>query len=241
MNENKEIILDIQSVSIVYDKLINALEDVSIEVYEGEILAVLGANGAGKTSLLKSLCGLLKPQTGSVKLHGLELIGMPANKIIKKEIAYVPEGRMIIPHFSVKENLLVGGYTNHKNIPKKAERVLSLFPILKSRYKQSAGTLSGGEQQMLAIGRALMSDPKILLLDEPSLGLAPIMVDKVMQIVQQINREQGTTVILVEQNAFAALKMADRAYVLENGKITMSGDADVLMKNEELKKKYLAG
>ena len=235
-------LLSIKNLDVVYNKVITALSDVSLDIEEGEIVSVLGANGAGKSSLLKTISGLVKASSGSITYDGKELTKMAPNQILKEGIAQVPEGRMIVPHFSVKENLVVGAHVaNRKTINSNIDMVFSLFPILKERYGQSAGTLSGGEQQMLAIGRALMSNPKILLLDEPSLGLAPVIVDKVMELVTTINKEKGITIMLIEQNAFIALETSNRAYVLENGRITMSGLSSELISNPELKSKYLAG
>lgn len=235
-------VLMVNDLNVMYGKMIHALKDVSIEVGHGEIVAVLGANGAGKSTLLKTISGLQKPKSGSVKINGKELVGIPGHKVLSYGVAHVPEGRMIIPHFTVKDNLLIGAYiADKKGIAGNMEKVVNIFPRLKERLNQAAGTLSGGEQQMLAIGRALMSEPKILLLDEPSLGLAPIIVDKVMEMVQLINKTQGVTVMLVEQNAYIALEIAEHAYVLENGCITMSGPSKELLQNEKLKKQYLAG
>lgn len=237
-----ESVLMVNDLNVMYGKMIHALKDVSIEVGKGEIVAVLGANGAGKSTLLKTISGLQKPKSGSVKINGKELVGIPAHKVLSYGVAHVPEGRMIIPHFTVKDNLMIGAYiADKKGIAGNMEKVVNIFPRLKERLNQAAGTLSGGEQQMLAIGRALMSEPKILLLDEPSLGLAPIIVDKVMEMVQLINKTQGVTVMLVEQNAYIALEIAEHAYVLENGCITMSGPSKELLQNEKLKKQYLAG
>lgn len=237
-----EEILVINDLNVMYGRMIHAIKDVSMTVRQGEIVAVLGANGAGKSTLLKTISGLLRPKTGSIKVSGRELVGVPAHKVLGYGVAHIPEGRMIVPHFTVKENLLVGAYVvDKKGISRGIERVTTLFPILKERLDQTAGTLSGGEQQMLAIGRALMSEPKILLLDEPSLGLAPILIDKVTEMVQFINRTQGVTLVLVEQNSHIALDIADRAYVLKSGRITMSGAAAELKKDEALYKHYLAG
>lgn len=239
MSEN---ILVINDLNVMYGKMIHAIKDLSMDVGKGEIVAVLGANGAGKSTLLKTISGLLKPKSGSIKINNQELVGIPAHKVLGYGVAHVPEGRMIVPHFSVKENLLVGAYiADKKSVSGNIEKVMEIFPKLKERLHQTAGTLSGGEQQMLAIGRALMSEPKILLLDEPSLGLAPILVDKVMDMVKLINKTQGVTVMLVEQNVYIALDVADRAYVLENGYITMGGSSAELKKDETLKKQYLAG
>jgi branched-chain amino acid transport system ATP-binding protein len=235
--------LSIEGLGVTYGKTIRALKDVALQVHRGEIVAVLGANGAGKTTLLKTICGLLKPTSGSIKYQNREISGVPANKNVRLGIAYVPEGRWVVPHFSVKENIQSGGYIikDREKFKERVEYVLTIFPVLKERYNQPAGTLSGGEQQVLAIARAVMAEPKLLLLDEPSLGLAPILVDKVMELVKMINETSEISVILVEQNAFIALETAKRAYILENGEISMEGSADVLIQNPELKEKYLAG
>lgn len=235
-------LLTVKNLTVLYNKVICALDCVSLDVEEGEIVAVLGSNGAGKSSLLRAISSLIKPQSGSIKFNGTELTHLPAYKILHSGLAHVPEGRMIVPHFTVRENLICGAHiVAAKTIESNLESIYQLFPILKERYQQSAGTLSGGEQQMLAIGRALMSNPKVLLLDEPSLGLAPIIVEKVMEMILQINREQNVTIMIVEQNAYIALEMTDRAYVLENGRIAMNGNSKDLLQNEELKNKYLAG
>lgn len=235
-------ILSVENLKVVYNKILCALDDVSLDLYDGEIVAVLGANGAGKSSLLKAISGLVKPQGGRIMTGDTDLCRIAPHKILSHGIAHVPEGRMIVPHFTVRENLMTGAHiADKKSIGQNVENMFQLFPILKERQAQMAGTLSGGEQQMLAIGRALMANPRILLLDEPSLGLAPIIVDKVMEMVCRINQEQHITIMLVEQNAFIALETADRAYVLENGVIAMHGPSAQLMGDEELKKKYLAG
>jgi len=240
--DNTPTLLQIQDLDVVYNKVIIALSAVSIDVKQGEIVAVLGANGAGKTSLLKTISGLVRPSGGKIFLEGREITREKPNNILRGGIAHVPEGRMIVPHFSVRENLMIGAHTaDKKTIQKNLDQIFALFPILRDRYSQTGGTLSGGEQQMLAIGRALMSNPQILLLDEPSLGLAPVVTDAVMELIRTINREQGITIMLVEQNAFIALETSDRAYVLENGRVAMSGKSAELMNNDELKTKYLAG
>ena len=242
MDAAGEALLLVQGLSVVYGKVINALLDVSLRVDRGEIIAILGANGAGKTTLLKAISGLVRAARGSVRFKDREVLGLPAHRIVRLGIAHVPEGRMVVPHFTVKENLLSGGYIirTRGDLKQAIGGVLEDFPILKTRYDQVAATLSGGEQQMLAIARALISHPSLLVLDEPSLGLGPLFVDRVMQMVRKINKENGAAVILVEQNAFVALETAHRAYVLENGRITMEGDAQSLLENVELKEKYLA-
>ena len=239
---DKPAFLTVNDLTVYYGKTIRALSSVSLTVNQGEIVAVLGANGAGKSSLLRTISGLVKPQSGSVMLGDTDLTKIISYKILGHGVAHVPEGRMVIPNFTVRENLMAGSHiVSAKVAAENMAWIVDLFPILKERINQSAGTLSGGEQQMLAIGRALMSNPQVLLLDEPSLGLAPIIVDKVMELVRSINKTRGVTIMLVEQNAYMALESSDRAYVLENGVITMSGESVELMRNEELKKRYLAG
>lgn len=223
-----------------YYGYIHALKDVSINVAEGSIVSLLGANGAGKTSILKAISGLLKIESGSVTFENQTITNLPAEKIVSKGLVQAPEGRQIFPDLTVYENLLVGAYTNKekRKISEILERVYNYFPILREREKQIAGTLSGGEQQMLAIGRALMAKPKLLLLDEPSLGLAPLIVKNIFAIIQGINLE-GTTILLVEQNAFQALAISNYAYVLETGKIAVSGTPEELIKNPKVKQAYL--
>jgi branched-chain amino acid transport system ATP-binding protein len=222
----------------VYYGHICALNDVSIEVSQGQIVSIIGANGAGKTSLLKCISGLVKPVSGSITFMNEKLLLHP-EKIVSKGIAHVPEGRRVFSGLTVEENLLLGGYLlNSNKIKENLENIYNLFPVLKERRNQFAGTLSGGEQQMLAIGRGLMSNPKLILLDEPSLGLAPIIVNTVFDLIKQI-RDNGITVLLVEQNANRALSIADKAYVLENGKIVMEGTGTELLQSNEVKKAYL--
>ncbi|SHM90336.1 amino acid/amide ABC transporter ATP-binding protein 2, HAAT family (TC 3.A.1.4.-) [Caldanaerovirga acetigignens] len=219
---------------------IQALKGVSINVSEGEIVTVIGANGAGKTTLLKTLCGLVSATSGKVYFYDKDITNLPTSDIVAAGIVMVPEGRRIFPRMTVLENLQLGGYLNRNKSETKAnmERVFELFPILKDRLHQIAGTLSGGEQQMLAIGRALMSRPKLLLLDEPSMGLAPKIVLSIFDIIRQINRE-GTTILLVEQNAQMALSTAHKAYVLETGRVVMEDTAEKLLHNEQVRKAYL--
>jgi branched-chain amino acid transport system ATP-binding protein len=219
---------------------INALKGISLEVKEGEIVTLIGANGAGKSTTLKCISGILKQVKGSIEFQGEELIGKPAHMIVEKGVCQVPEGRRIFGNLTVKENLLMGAYTvrDKSKIDEKMEKVFTIFPRLKERINQLGGTLSGGEQQMLAIGRALMSEPKLLLLDEPSLGLAPFLVLEIFRIIQEIN-QTGTTILLVEQNAHMALQIAHRGYVLETGRIVIEGSAQELAANEEVKKAYL--
>jgi len=220
---------------------IQALKNISIEIPAGKIITLLGSNGAGKTSTLKVISGLLKPREGTVEFAGQNLLNLSAEQIVALGVVQSPEGRQIFPELSVNENLLVGAYTRKdKEVPQTLEKVYNYFPKLAERRKQIAGTLSGGEQQMLAIGRALMAKPKLLLLDEPSLGLAPMLVKDIFKIIKDINRE-GTTILLVEQNAFQALSIADYAYILETGRVVLSGTAQELKNDENVRKAYLGG
>lgn len=226
----------------VHYGVIQALKGISFEVKDGEIVTLIGANGAGKTTTLRTISGLNKPTNGEIFLEGENITKMPAPKRVEKGISHVPEGRRIFPAMSVLENLELGAFLrkDKAGINKDIEVVFEKFPILGERRKQTAGTLSGGEQQMLAIGRALMSTPKILLLDEPSMGLAPLLVREIFEIIKEIN-EAGTTVLLVEQNASMALSIADRAYVIETGKISIEGTGAELAKSDEIIKAYLGG
>lgn len=220
---------------------INALKGIDLVVNEGEIVTLVGSNGAGKTTTLMSIMGMLNPEAGSViEFEGQDIIKSGVSSIVEKGICLVPEGREVFPKLSVKDNLRLGAYTrkNKKEIADNYERVYKLFPRLKEREKQIAGTLSGGEQQMLAIGRALMAHPRLLLLDEPSLGLAPNIVQQIFALIKEIN-SQGTTVLLVEQNAYQALRIANRAYIIETGTVKLSGDAKELRNNDEVRKAYL--
>ena len=233
--------LTVNDVNVFYGA-IHAIKGVSLEVNEGEIVTLIGANGAGKSTILRTISGLLKPKTGSIQFEGQEIAGMPAHEIVKTGISQVPEGRRIFAEMSVLENLELGAFTRKDKDGIKAdmELVFERFPRLKERIGQLAGTLSGGEQQMLAMGRALMSRPRLLLLDEPSMGLAPLLIKEIFAIIQDINKT-GTTVLLVEQNANMALSIAHRAYVLETGRITLSGDAKELAASDEVRKAYLGG
>lgn len=233
--------LKIENLNIKYGA-IHAVKGIDLEVNEGEIVTLIGANGAGKTSILKALSGLEKPSEGTISYEGKVLNKMSAQDIMKLGISHVPEGRRIFADMSVLENLELGAYQrkDKEGIKKDLAEVYERFPILKERKNQSAGTLSGGEQQMLAMGRALMSKPKLILLDEPSMGLAPILVREIFHIIQDI-KKQGVTVLLVEQNARMALSVADRAYVLETGKIVMSGSGAELAASEDIQKAYLGG
>lgn len=233
--------LKIENLNVFYGT-IHALHDISFEVNQGEIVTLIGANGAGKTSTLHTVSGLIQPKSGTVTFMDRNITGVPANKIVEMGLGQVPEGRRVFANMSVMENLEMGAYTrkDKNNIKQDYEVVFTRFPRLKERLKQLAGTLSGGEQQMLAMGRALMSRPKLLLLDEPSMGLAPLFVKEIFSIIQDIN-QTGTTILLVEQNANMALSIADRAYVLETGRITLSGNAKDLAASEEVRKAYLGG
>lgn len=238
-NKNGEHMLEIEDLHVSYG-MINAIKGVSFYVDKGEVISLIGANGAGKTTILHTITGLLKPKQGSVKFLGKEITTVPAHDIVKMGMAHVPEGRRVFAGLSVYENLILGAYTrkDKEEINKSLELVYGRFPRLEERKKQLAGTLSGGEQQMLAMGRALMSKPDIILMDEPSMGLSPLFVNEVFDIIQKISAE-GTTVLLVEQNAKKALSISDRAYVLETGKISLTGNSKDLINNENIKKAYL--
>ena len=224
----------------VYYGVIQAIKGISFHVEEGEVIALIGANGAGKTTTLQTITGMLNAQAGSIQFEGTELTKIPAHKIVSMGMAHVPEGRRVFAQLSVLENLKLGAYTrkDKTEIEESLKRVYKSFPRLEERKNQLAGTLSGGEQQMLAMGRALMSKPRIVLMDEPSMGLSPIFVEEIFNIIKEISAE-GTTVLLVEQNAKKALSIADRAYVLETGKIVLEGDAKDLLNDESIKKAYL--
>ena len=225
----------------VYYGAIHAIKDVSFEVNEGEIVTLIGANGAGKSTTLQTVSGLLHSRTGSIEFCGENISHLPSYKIVEKGLAQVPEGRRIFLQMSVQENLEMGAYTQSAAwADEELERVYAQFPRLSERRKQTAGTLSGGEQQMLAIGRALMSRPKLLMLDEPSMGLAPILVEQIFNIIRELHKA-GTTILLVEQNAQMALSVADRAYVLETGRISLSGTGAELAASDEVRKAYLGG
>lgn len=232
-------LLSVQGVSVKYGA-IRAVDSLSFDVMPGEIVTLIGANGAGKTTTLRAISGLVSVSSGVIQYRGETISNTAPHLIVRKKIAHAPEGRGIFLNLSVEENLDLGAYTAPETAyyAKDLEHVFSLFPRLKERRTQNAGTLSGGEQQMLAIGRALMAHPDLVLLDEPSLGLAPQFIEKIFEIIQTINRE-GKTVLLVEQNAFQALKVAHRAIVLETGKITMQGDAQALLKSDQIRKAYL--
>ncbi len=225
----------------VYYGAIHAIKGISFEVNEGEIVTLIGANGAGKSTTLNTVAGLLKPREGSILLEGQSLLGIPAHKLVSRGMALCPEGRRIFQQMTVRENLEMGGYSRPaEEIDASIDDVFQRFPRLKEREKQIAGTLSGGEQQMLAMGRALMSKPKLLMLDEPSMGLAPILVEQIFDIIKELH-QAGTTILLVEQNAQMALSIADRAYVLGTGKITMSGAAADVLADDRVRAAYLGG
>ena len=232
--------LELSGVNTFYGN-IQALKDVSIEVAEGEIVTLIGANGAGKTTTLKSVSGITPPRTGAITFMGEAIHSMAPERIVGMGLCHVPEGRHIFPLLTVMENLEMGAFLrNDKDgIRKDLDYIFHLFPILKERRSQAGGTLSGGEQQMLAISRALMGRPKLLLLDEPSLGLAPLIIRQIFEIIRKINQESGTTIFLIEQNANLALKAAHRGYVMENGAITLTDTAENLLANEEVKRAYL--
>ena len=231
--------LQVENLHVFYDA-IHALQGVSFNVEKGEIVTLIGANGAGKSTILRTVSGILRPREGSVKLNGEELTTIPAEKIVKRGMSHVPEGRRIFAPLTVKENIMMGAYTRSDpaEIQDSLERVYTSFPRLKERANQYGGTLSGGEQQMLAMARALMSKPSLLLLDEPSMGLSPLLVEEIFKIIVDINKE-GTSILLVEQNAQMALSVASRAYVLETGTIVLSGAAKEIAANPEVKKAYL--
>ena len=233
-------ILKVDNINVYYGA-IHAIKGISFEVNEGEIVTLIGANGAGKSTTLQTVSGLLRSRTGSIEFNGENISHVPAHKLVYKGLAQVPEGRRIFLQMSVEENLEMGAFTQkNAGIDADLESVYEQFPRLRERKKQIAGTLSGGEQQMLAMGRALMSHPKLLMLDEPSMGLAPILVEQIFDIIRQLHKN-GTTILLVEQNAQMALSVADRAYVLETGKITLSGTGNELAESDEVRKAYLGG
>ena len=237
--KTNEVLLDVRDVEVYYG-VIRALKGVSLHVNKGEVVTLIGANGAGKTTMLHTITGLVPAKSGSIVYDGHELTTMPAHKILPLGMAHVPEGRRIFQQLSVYDNLKLGAYTvkNKAQIEENLRYVYKHFPRLEERKKQVSGTLSGGEQQMLAMGRALMSNPKIILMDEPSMGLSPLLVTEIFQIIKEVSRD-GTTVLLVEQNAKKALAIADRAYVLETGSISLEGNAVELINDEQVKKAYL--
>ncbi|MEU6861879.1 ABC transporter ATP-binding protein [Streptomyces sp. NPDC046876] len=232
-------LLKVEDLKVAYGK-IEAVKGISFEVNQGEIVCLVGTNGAGKTTTLRTLSGLIKPRSGSVTFDGQPLASVPAHKIVSLGLAHSPEGRHIFPRLTIAENLQLGAFlrTDKEGIEKDIQRAYEMFPILGERRKQAAGTLSGGEQQMLAMGRALMSQPKLLMLDEPSMGLSPLMMQKIMSTISEL-KSTGMTILLVEQNAQAALSLADQAHVMEIGKIVLSGTGQDLLHNEDVRKAYL--
>jgi branched-chain amino acid transport system ATP-binding protein len=231
--------LEVKNIQVAYGKII-AVKDVSIDVKQGEIVTLIGSNGAGKSTTLRTISGLIKPKSGEILFNSKRIDGVPGHEIVGMGICHSPEGRRIFPRMTVKENLELGAFLRNDKAAVNADmdRVLELFPRLKERIKQTAGTMSGGEQQMLAVSRALMGDPKLLLLDEPSMGLAPVLVELIFDTIVKI-RKQGITILLIEQNATAALEVADRAYVLESGAVKMSGSAKELSSDDKVTKAYL--
>jgi len=231
-------VLAVRNVETFYGAIM-ALRGVSIDVEEGEIVTILGANGAGKTTLMKTICGLMDPEKGSVTLLGERIEGMDPDRIVKKGLALVPEGREVFPYLTIEENLRLGAFTRRDAIGGDLDLVYQYFPILKERRKQAAGFLSGGQQQMLAIGRGLMAKPKLMLLDEPSLGLSPLLTQEIFGIIARLNAEQGVTMLVVEQNAHIALATAHKGYVLETGRIVMAGPAETLRNSPDIQEFYL--
>jgi branched-chain amino acid transport system ATP-binding protein len=234
--------LEIKNLEVSYGA-ISALHGISLSVAAGGIVTLIGSNGAGKTTALKTISGLLKPKSGEIIYEGKNIAGLPPHEIVKRGLSHVPEGRMIFANLTVLENLHMGAYLlrENKHVARELDFVFAMFPRLKERVTQVAGTLSGGEQQMLAIGRALMSRPKFLMLDEPSLGLAPLLVKTIFERIVEVNRERGLTILLVEQNANRALEISGAGYVLETGKVVLSGDSAALRQNPQVKSAYLGG
>ena len=235
--------LKVNGIDVYYGK-VQALFDVSIEVGDHEIVSIIGANGAGKTTLMKSIMGINKPRKGTIEYHGRLISGLAAHKVVAHKIVYVPEGREIFPNMTVQENLEMGAYSvkmSKAEIERHLEEQYDIFPRLKERAKQKAGSMSGGEQQMLAIARGLMSDPELLMLDEPSLGLAPVIVDDMFDVIVKVNKVRNIPIAIVEQNAFMAMSISHRTYVLEVGNLVSSGDSRVLMDSDDIKKAYLGG
>ncbi len=234
-----ETILTVDNINVYYGN-IHAIKDVSFSVQKGEIVSLIGANGAGKSTCLKTISGLLRSRTGSISFDGKDIGKTEAHKLVSLGLAQVPEGRRIFLNMTVMDNLRMGAFTQNKIDPQSLELVFEKFPRLKERQNQIGGTLSGGEQQMLAMGRALMSHPKLLMLDEPSMGLAPILIDQIFEIIQELHK-MGTTILLVEQNAEKALKISNRAYVLESGRVTLTGTGAELAASDDIRKAYLGG
>ncbi len=235
-------LLELQNVHSFYGH-IHALKGISLRVEEGEVVTLIGGNGAGKSTTLRTISGLVHAREGKILLNGQDITNLPPHEIVSIGVGHVPEGRGIFPRLTVRENLEMGAYTlsNPAEVERRMEAVFELFPRLKERISQKGGTLSGGEQQMLATGRGLMLRPKILLMDEPSMGLAPVLVELIFGVIRNLNQQDGTTILLVEQNALMALKYANRAYVLETGKIVLSGSSQEIAQNPEVKKAYLGG
>jgi len=232
-------LLSLENLSTFYGNF-EAIKGISMSVAQGELVAVIGANGAGKTTLMRTICGLQKPKIGSIIFGDDNITGLGPVERVKKGIVYCPEGRKLFPEMKVSENLEMGAYTCIDDLARNLDHVLSLFPVLKDRKNQLAGSLSGGEQQMLAIGRSLMGSPQLILFDEPSTGLAPLIAEELMQVIKQLNID-GKTVVLVEQNVHLALEISQRCYIIENGKIVLEGDAHELKENEDVKRAYLGG
>ncbi|MEY8355839.1 ABC transporter ATP-binding protein [Lachnospiraceae bacterium 54-53] len=235
--------LKVNGIDVYYGK-VQALSDISIEVGDREIVSIIGANGAGKTTLMKTIMGINKPRKGTVEYKGKVISGLPPHHVVSRKIVYVPEGREIFPNMTVQENLEMGAYSvklSKAEMERHLEEQYSVFPRLKERAKQKAGSMSGGEQQMLAIARGLMSDPELLMLDEPSLGLAPVVVDDMFDVIVRVNKVRNIPIAIVEQNAFMAMSISDRTYVLEVGNLAASGKSSVLMDSDEIKKAYLGG
>ena len=238
MSENQLPLLKVNNLHVYYGA-IHAIKGITLEVNEGEIVTLIGANGAGKSTTLNTIVGLLKPRQGSIAFAGMPVDGIPASKMVYRGLSLCPEGRRIVQQMTVRDDLVMGGFSRpNEELQESMEHVYSFFPRLKEREKQIAGTLSGGEQQMLAMGRALMSKPRLMMLDEPSMGLAPILVDQIFDIIRELH-SSGVTILLVEQNAQMALSVADRAYVLETGTISMSGNAQDLLQDDNVRKAYL--
>jgi branched-chain amino acid transport system ATP-binding protein len=235
--------LKVNGIDVYYGK-VQALFDVSIEVGDREIVSIIGANGAGKTTLMKSIMGINKPKNGTIEYNGQVISGLPPHKVVSKKIVYIPEGREIFPNMTVQENLEMGAYSvklSKAEMEHHLEEQYEIFPRLKERAKQKAGSMSGGEQQMLAIARGLMSDPELLMLDEPSLGLAPVIVDDMFDVIVRVNKVRNIPIAIVEQNAFMAMSISDRTYVLEVGNLVTHGESKTLMDSDEIKKAYLGG
>lgn len=235
--------LKVNGIDVYYGK-VQALFDVSIEVGDHEIVSIIGANGAGKTTLMKSIMGINKPKKGSIEYNGQIISGLPPHKVVRQKIVYVPEGREIFPNMTVQENLEMGAYSvkmSGADMTRHLEEQYDIFPRLKERAKQKAGSMSGGEQQMLAIARGLMSDPELLMLDEPSLGLAPVIVDDMFDVIVRVNEVRNIPIAIVEQNAFMAMSISNRTYVLEVGNLVAGGESKVLMDSDDIRKAYLGG